>query len=55
MAETNLAMGVSPRQNDIRMVCQGKKPSDFGFGWKFKEDYVKEIQEKRKHIPADDF
>ena len=35
MAEANLAMGVSPRPNDIGLVCQGKRVSDFGFGWKF--------------------
>ena len=55
MAEANLAMGVSSRQNDIRMVCWGKKPSDFGFGWRFKEDYEKQLREKRVHLPADDF
>ena len=55
MAEANKAMGVSERQNDIRMVCQSKKPSDFGFGWKFNKDYQKELEEKRKHISANDF
>ena len=40
MAEANIAMEVSPRANDIRLVCQGKKPSDLGFGWKFKDEYV---------------
>ena len=49
MAEANLSMGVCPRQNDIRMVCQSKKPSDFGFGWKFKEDYQKKLR-KRENI-----
>ena len=39
MAEANLAMGVSPRANNIRLVCQGKRLSDFGFGWKFKDEY----------------
>ena len=31
MAEANIAMGVSSRANDIRMVCKGEKKSDFGF------------------------
>ena len=43
-------MGVSSRQNDITMVCQGKKPSDFGFGWRFKEDYEKERREKSMEL-----
>ena len=42
MAEANLAMGVCPRQNEIRRVWKGEKKSDFGFSWKFKDDYEKE-------------
>ena len=42
MAEANLAMGICPRQNEIRRVCKGEKKSDFGFGWKFKDDYERE-------------
>ena len=46
MAEANLAMGVCPRQNEIRRCCKGKKDSDFGFKWKFKDDYEKEQRKK---------
>ena len=46
MAEANLAMGVCSRQNDIRLVCQGKKPSDIGFGMRFMEDYEREMREE---------
>ena len=42
MAEANLAMGVCPRQNEIRRCCKGEKHSDFGFRWKFKDDYERE-------------
>ena len=39
MAEANIAMGVCPRQNEIRRICKCEKKSDFGFGWKFKDEY----------------
>ena len=55
MAEANCAMGICPRQNEIRRCCKGEKPSDFGYKWKFKDDYEKEQKKKNKHIPADDF
>ena len=42
MGAANIVMGVCPRQVEIRRVCRGEKPSDFGFGWRFKEDYKKE-------------
>ena len=42
MAEANLAMGVCPRQNENRRVCKGEKSSDFGFKWRFKDDYERE-------------
>ena len=47
MAEANIAMGVCPRQNKIRRVCEGEIKSDFGFGWKFKDDYEREMKEKK--------
>ena len=58
MAEANLAMGVCPRQNEIRRCCQGLKESDFGFKWKFKDDYMREQDKKEeKSTPTiqDDF
>ena len=48
MAEANLAMGVSPRQNEIRRCCKGEIDSDFGFKWKFKDDYKREQKEKQQ-------
>ena len=48
MAEANLAMGVCPRQNEIRRVCKGEKSSDFGFKWKFKDNYEREQKEKQQ-------
>lgn len=46
MAEANLAMGVSPRQNEIRRCCKGEIHSDLGFKWRFKDDYLREQKEK---------
>ena len=40
MPEANLAMGVCPGQNEIRRVRKVEKKSAFGFGWKFKDEYV---------------
>ena len=48
MAEANLAMGVCPRQNEIRQVCKGEKSLDFGFKWKFKDDYKRQQKEKQQ-------
>ena len=48
MAEANRAMGVCPRQNEIRRCCQGLKESDFGFKWKFRDDYDEEQKKLRK-------
>ena len=45
MALANIAMGVCPRQNEIKGVCKREKKSDFGFGWKFKDDYERESKE----------
>ena len=46
MTAANLAMGVCPRQNEIRRCCKGEKHSDFGFRWKFKDDYEKEQRQE---------
>ena len=37
LSAANRAMGVSPRQGEIKRCCEGNKPSDFGFKWKYKE------------------
>ena len=47
MAEANIAMGVFPRQNEIRRVRKGEKKSDFGFGWKFKDEYPTRVEYKQ--------